>query len=728
MVALATLLAERTGDRSLALPTPTGKWLAGAAAFANGQQLWEEYQFLGARDAFALAGRFLGRTGLGLWAQAYHAALLNQTGDSLGSLRTIEETLSQTSAATTPLLRARCLWLRGILKGRLADFAGALLDYVKAEELYGAAGDTEHRAYIRSLQAEIHDLMGDPETAWDKRALAFEDAELLHDPRRRVGPYLLGIGSAIDNGWPNLARVLIEEIRPVVDRDAALPDQPNLLLADARVAFALGEPEAWQKLERAGSVTTQLPDPAARRRVLQEVEAVAAINAKDPVEREALLTRLIQERQQGGNSATLGTLLLARARARRTNNQPWEAEQDLRAGIGHLRDRVRATKDGRIRVNDQSYQLFEELAALQLQRGDPEEALLDTISLARAQYLDPSASVASQSLTARDSLVIVYGSIGDAMFAWTVSDASPLPRVSQHPLPLGAADLRRAVAELSAAIAGGRGGSEVAVQERHLYNALIAPLRGRLAGKRRVILSLDTAFALVPFPALRNPLSNRYLVEEFEIAQIPALTALQPSSADWDHNAAVSVVVSAPAGFPQLTSAVKEASLLRQNFPAATVLADPSRESLREAIAGVGVFHFSGHAVANAVYPRLSRLVMSVPSEDLTFAEVERISPPPELVVLAACRTNERSTYVGRGLLSLATPWLVAGTRTVVGNIWDVDDFQSALFFQSYYRHLKAATPAAALRLAQLDRIRAGTLESSERAWAGWVAVQRTPE
>lgn len=74
-----------------------------------------------------------------------------------------------------------------------------------------------------------------------------------------------------------------------------------------------------------------------------------------------------------------------------------------------------------------------------------------------------------------------------------------------------------------------------------------------------------------------------------------------------------------------------------------------------------------------------------------------------DLVCLAACWSN----VSGRGYdeaYSLATAFLAAGARTVLGSLWPVPDEATSLlmYMAHHYLRRESASPAAALRQAQL--------------------------
>lgn len=77
--------------------------------------------------------------------------------------------------------------------------------------------------------------------------------------------------------------------------------------------------------------------------------------------------------------------------------------------------------------------------------------------------------------------------------------------------------------------------------------------------------------------------------------------------------------------------------------------------------------------------------------------------PDTELVVLSACDTRRGRQAAGEGLLGLQRAFEVAGARTVVAALWQVDDEATAELMRSFYDNLwrRRLPRAAALREAQ---------------------------
>jgi CHAT domain-containing protein len=97
----------------------------------------------------------------------------------------------------------------------------------------------------------------------------------------------------------------------------------------------------------------------------------------------------------------------------------------------------------------------------------------------------------------------------------------------------------------------------------------------------------------------------------------------------------------------------------------------------------------------------------------LTALEVSEMELPKlELVVLSACETGLGKSAGGEGILGLQRAFAVAGARTVVASLWQVDDRATRALMSDFYAAAwdteKVISRAEALRQAQLKMLKDG--------------------
>ncbi|MBD0424522.1 CHAT domain-containing protein [Streptomyces sp. TRM S81-3] len=213
----------------------------------------------------------------------------------------------------------------------------------------------------------------------------------------------------------------------------------------------------------------------------------------------------------------------------------------------------------------------------------------------------------------------------------------------------------------------------------------------------------------------RSPRAPRYACQEARISYIPSARLLcevaarpaPPATGPGPSGGRPALVVGDPTG--DLRNAAAEARAIRGAFCPDAPLLD-ERTGTPEAVLRWlrrqrgGLLHLACHGRVEHGERHTAHLALAggrLTAEEL--AEDGGRFPGPELVVLAACSTN----VSGRGYdeaYSLATAFLVAGARSVLGSLWPVPDEATSLlmYMAHHYLHTEGLRPGAALRRAQL--------------------------
>ncbi|MGW4904058.1 CHAT domain-containing protein, partial [Streptomyces albidoflavus] len=237
----------------------------------------------------------------------------------------------------------------------------------------------------------------------------------------------------------------------------------------------------------------------------------------------------------------------------------------------------------------------------------------------------------------------------------------------------------------------------------------------------RLVLVPAGRLGLVPWHAAwrEEAGGRRYAVERAEFsytasARLLCETAGRPAGPDTGGG----LVVGDPTGdLPyagQEADAVRRAFYPRARYLGRSALGEPDGTGTpAELLAWLrdpggdagGVLHLACHATVRADRNRTAQLLLrggSLSAEELTDA-VAAVPGRLGLVLLAACRSH----VSGRGhdeAFSLATAFLVAGARSVVGSLWPVPDEATSVLMYLIHHHLRVdhMPPARALRQAQL--------------------------
>lgn len=295
---------------------------------------------------------------------------------------------------------------------------------------------------------------------------------------------------------------------------------------------------------------------------------------------------------------------------------------------------------------------------------------------------------------------------------------------------------------------------------RRLHRDLVEPWMSRLDPRTALLVVVpDRALRSLPFESL--PLdagADRLFVEEVAVAYSPSATALfdlveaptttddrqaqgdadvlilaEPLIADGERTAHRPLRALyeedghdlAPVPF----GGVEAARIARYARRARTLARGDATEARLKAmdLARFRVLHLATHALLSARDPRRSALYLGLDEDGvedgfLQAREIERLRLDAELVVLSACRTARGEPAAGGvGIESLAEAFFLAGARSVVGTLWDVEDRAAMSLSTSFYRQLAAGLgKAEALRRAKLEAVAGG---APPAAWAGFVLI-----
>lgn len=303
---------------------------------------------------------------------------------------------------------------------------------------------------------------------------------------------------------------------------------------------------------------------------------------------------------------------------------------------------------------------------------------------------------------------------------------------------------------------------------RELRRLLLDPLAPALRSKRRWILSLDDALALLPFEAL--PWGDGRVIDSQEVSYIQSLSVLgllherpyvgtAPSSilamgnpdyealpvpsipADGlDRGGSASGLGSAHV-MPQrhwssLPGAAKEVAQAtawfapsRREVYLGTEASESTLQDLdrRRELARHRYLLFATHAWLNTDVPQLSSIVLAQGPRSaqadgyVTAAEWVGYQLDSELIVLSGCETALGASVRGEGVTGLPFALLVAGNRNAVLSLWKIDDLAAARLIPKLFRHLQQGyRPARALALAKRALAR-DSRYAAAHYWAAFV-------
>jgi len=274
-----------------------------------------------------------------------------------------------------------------------------------------------------------------------------------------------------------------------------------------------------------------------------------------------------------------------------------------------------------------------------------------------------------------------------------------------------------------------------------LDELLIGPFRDQLRPETRLVFVPDKRLQFVPFAALFDARSGRFLVESFEVGVAPSLELYAASLARFDSlrsRPPTSVLaVGNPAfdarvfSLPRLPGAEREAVRVAEPYAQPRLLVGPEATARRflDAARGADVIHFAGHGVVRPEAPLQSHLVLApdpaVNSSGQIYARAlyDQNFGRTRLAILSGCHTAGGELSDTEGVSSLARALFAAGVPAVIASLWAVDDEQTAEFFAMFHRQVvRGVDPTTLLRQAELQWLKRDA--NPWRSMSTWAAFE----
>jgi CHAT domain-containing protein len=246
---------------------------------------------------------------------------------------------------------------------------------------------------------------------------------------------------------------------------------------------------------------------------------------------------------------------------------------------------------------------------------------------------------------------------------------------------------------------------------QQLYDWLIRPLGARLGdpGVTALVFVPSGPLRTIPFAALHDRASKRFLIEQVPIAITPGLTLTDPRPIDRANVKLLSAGVSESVqGFPPLEYVPGELDAVGTVFPGSNLLNDQfAIARFTDALQSqpFGIVHIASHGefTADASQSFLLAWDGKISMTDLSaLVGVTRFRTQPlELLTLSACETAAGDERAALGLAGVAVR---SGARSAIATLWSVNDEASATLLGAFYGALgnPELSRAQALQRAQL--------------------------
>ncbi len=303
----------------------------------------------------------------------------------------------------------------------------------------------------------------------------------------------------------------------------------------------------------------------------------------------------------------------------------------------------------RVALQEAAWEIYDAWLRIESDRGQSPEKLFALAERARSTWLHGNKAVTRPSLDeVRSSIdgttVLAYFVMcDDRLLTWTItSDVAHhvVRRVSRSRVDWLVERYRAAIA---------RGDGSDAMVGGELRDMLLDDVERHLGVGSRLVIIPDGSLGRLPFAALVNAHTGRYLIEDSVVSVAPsAALAVRRRHTTASAGPAVLVAAAHSGGGPWLQLADEEAKRVGALYSSKRVLAgaQATADEFLRALPGAGMVHFAGHARQNGRLPWESRLFLTSAPDDDGVVTAKRLSTLDlsriRLVVGRVCQVVEK--------------------------------------------------------------------------------------
>jgi len=238
------------------------------------------------------------------------------------------------------------------------------------------------------------------------------------------------------------------------------------------------------------------------------------------------------------------------------------------------------------------------------------------------------------------------------------------------------------------------------------HKLFINPVSGLLE-EPSILVVPEGGLCLVPYAALLDDKSGKYLSETFRIRIVPSLTTLkliQDSPADYHSQTGALVVGDPTVGeviyrgrvsrkFVPLPGARREAEMVGRLLGVQPLLAQyATKQAVLQRLTSVSLIHIAAHGNAERGEIALAPLDPSnvtLREDDylLTMSDISQVQLRAKLVVLSCCHSG-RGQIRSEGIIGIAQAFLGSGARSVLVALGALNDAATEQLMCRFYERL----------------------------------------
>lgn len=622
-------------------------------------------------------------------------------------------------------LHAEIGWERGLSRVDQGDPESGAEILRTSRALAAQLGERPLQSSLDSCLAYVEELLGRRAEAWRHRHAALVSLWKDGDEFRRqvtIDTYLSALARA--RRWDETISIA-DAVLPPGDGALTLPQRHALHARGVAHAQRGDEAAAARDAARLVSWSRQETDEALKQRLHADANHLLALTMRhaDPAAAQAKLSEAISYFERTAFEPVLPQMYLERSFLQQQLGNATLAERDLELGLRLLeRQRARIQNlESRIALTATFESLFDAATTIALERSDAaklfelaerklayvrgseSDAGVATVTLADAQRRLHDGTTLLQLLRSGDSLLVnVLTSRGAR---------SRRHQVSSERLE----ELIRGMQQSDA-------GALRAADE--LYRLIVPDLE-----HPTLVVVADDSLRQIPFAALRNAVSGRFLIEERSVIEATSASEFLRERSRAARPAASSVLVLAPATeegtMRRLYASEDEVRGLAGLYPKRVVMRGRGvvdRAVLRE-LQHADTVHFAGHGTFDPA-SGISRLVVWSEGGGATEIRPSEIAnldlSDLRLVVLAACESGKAARTPG--FTNFSSAFKAAGAEAIVSARWELDDEWSSAAVIDLHRRVRSGEPVA-VAFQNVLRSRCRLSDGTPKAPAEWAAL-----
>jgi CHAT domain-containing protein len=244
-----------------------------------------------------------------------------------------------------------------------------------------------------------------------------------------------------------------------------------------------------------------------------------------------------------------------------------------------------------------------------------------------------------------------------------------------------------------------------------LYQWIVEPLEPQLKAENidTILFCTGSLLRSLPFAALYDEGDQKFLIEKYNLARIPAFNLTDTSYQNRQPKQVLAMGASEFADQPALPGVEVELSLITPQIWSGTKMLnkDFTVENLKSQYQQrkYDIVHLATHSQFNPGSPKDSYIQFS--DRKLTLEQIQNLGldrPPVDLLVLSACETALGDEEAEFGFAGLA---LQAGVKSVIASLWLISDAGTVALMSEFYQNLKSEPiQVTALRKAQIAMLK----------------------